>query len=61
MSASEDTGFVFSNCKLTGKGRNYLGKPWGPYSTVVFANTYMEDIIYPAGWQDWDKDFYKQK
>eukprot|EP00253_Pinus_taeda_P001067 PITA_01067 len=60
-SPSEDTGFVFLNCRLTGKGPNYLGKPWGDYSTVVFANTYMEDIIYPVGWGDWDTDFYKQK
>lgn len=61
MGLHEDTGFVFLNCKLTGNGTNYLGKPWGPYSTVVFANTYMEKIIKPEGWEDWDNDFYKQK
>eukprot|EP00253_Pinus_taeda_P017179 PITA_17179 len=52
-SPSEDSGFVFLNCKLTGKGLMYLGRPWGPYSTVIFANTYMDDIIFPEGWVDW--------
>eukprot|EP00253_Pinus_taeda_P003895 PITA_03895 len=61
MSEEEDTGFVFYNCKLTGNGTNYLGQPWGPYSTVLFANTYMENIIHPAGWKDWDSDYYKEK
>eukprot|EP00253_Pinus_taeda_P003896 PITA_03896 len=61
MSLQEDTGYVFINCKLTGNGTNYLGKPWGPYSTVLFANTYMENIIHPAGWKDWDSDYYKER
>jgi pectin methylesterase-like acyl-CoA thioesterase len=52
-SPSEDSGFVFSNCKLTGKGSMFLGRPWGPYSTVIFADTYMDDIIFPEGWIDW--------
>lgn len=52
-SPSEDSGFVFSNCKLTGNGLMYLGRPWGPYSTVIFADTYMDDIIFPEGWADW--------
>jgi len=52
-SPSEDSGFVFLQCNLTGKGLMYLGRPWGPYSTVIFANSYMDDIISPEGWVDW--------
>eukprot|EP00253_Pinus_taeda_P026480 PITA_26480 len=51
-SLSDDSGFVFLQCKLTGKGLMYLGRAWGPYSTTLFANTYMEDIIIPEGWEN---------
>ncbi|XP_047339189.1 probable pectinesterase 53 [Impatiens glandulifera] len=49
----EDTGFSFVNCKVTGSGALYLGRAWGPFSRVVFANTYMDDIIIPKGWFNW--------
>jgi pectinesterase len=52
-SSSEDTGFVFIDCKITGTGQVYLGRAWGPYSRTVYINTYMENIIIPEGWQDW--------
>jgi pectinesterase len=32
----------------------YLGRVWGPYSTVVYAYTYMADIIFPGGWDNWN-------
>eukprot|EP00253_Pinus_taeda_P023601 PITA_23601 len=54
-SLSDDTGFVFMQCNLTGKGWVYLGRAWGPYSTVVFADTYMEDILVPGGWYNWSE------
>eukprot|EP00253_Pinus_taeda_P007511 PITA_07511 len=53
-SPSEDSGFVFLHCKLTGKGLMYLGRAWGPYSTVLYAHTYMDDIIFPEGWDNWN-------
>ncbi|XP_017982110.1 PREDICTED: probable pectinesterase 53 isoform X2 [Theobroma cacao] len=46
----EDTGFSFVNCKVTGSGALYLGRAWGPFSRVVFAYTYMDNIIIPKGW-----------
>ena len=52
-SSNEDTGFVFIDCKITGTGKVYLGRAWGPYSRTVYINTYMENIIIPEGWQDW--------
>ncbi|KAI4377080.1 hypothetical protein MLD38_014766 [Melastoma candidum] len=50
----EDTGFSFVNCRITGSGALYLGRAWGPFSRVVFAYTYMDNIIIPRGWHDWD-------
>ncbi|KAI4347050.1 hypothetical protein L6164_007900 [Bauhinia variegata] len=49
----EDTGFSFVNCKVTGSGVLYLGRAWGPFSRVVFAYTYMDNIIIPKGWYNW--------
>uniref|UniRef100_A0A5B7B1V2 Pectinesterase n=1 Tax=Davidia involucrata TaxID=16924 RepID=A0A5B7B1V2_DAVIN len=49
----EDTGFSFVNCKVTGSGPLYLGRAWGPFSRVVFAYTYMDNIIIPKGWYNW--------
>ncbi|XP_043719040.1 probable pectinesterase 53 [Telopea speciosissima] len=49
----EDTGFSFVNCKVTGSGALYLGRAWGTFSRVVFAYTYMDDIILPKGWYNW--------
>ncbi|KAL8138202.1 hypothetical protein V2J09_004203 [Rumex salicifolius] len=52
-SQAEDSGFSFVNCKVTGSGALYLGRAWGPFSRVVFAYTYMDDIILPKGWYNW--------
>ncbi|XP_010049610.3 probable pectinesterase 53 isoform X1 [Eucalyptus grandis] len=49
----EDTGFSFLKCKVTGSGALYLGRAWGPFSRVVFAYTWMDDIIIPKGWYNW--------
>ncbi|KAM7475007.1 hypothetical protein LguiB_022250 [Lonicera macranthoides] len=53
-SPSENTGFAFMGCKVTGIGSGVqLGRPWGTYSRVVFALTYMSSVISPEGWNDW--------
>ncbi|MCD9558756.1 hypothetical protein HAX54_016339 [Datura stramonium] len=50
----ENSGFAFVNCTLGGTGRIWLGRAWRPYSTVVFANTFMTDIVSPEGWNDFN-------
>lgn len=59
-SPAEDTGFIFLGCKLTGLKSALLGRPWGDYSRVVFAFTYMSNAILPQGWDDWS-DTSKQR
>ncbi|CAN6302136.1 unnamed protein product [Urochloa humidicola] len=57
-SSSESTGFVFFKCVITGNGEAaymYLGRPWKPFGRVVFAETFMDHCIEPAGWHNWDK------
>ena len=54
--AAQDSGFVFHDCRLeadTSVGNVYLGRPWRPYSTVVYLNTWMGSHIVPAGWREW--------
>ncbi|MCO5614159.1 hypothetical protein L7F22_068440 [Adiantum nelumboides] len=48
-----DSGFAFLNCNLTGDNTVYLGRAWGQNSRVVFAYTWMDDIIVPEGWNNW--------
>ncbi len=31
----------------------YLGGAWGNNSWVMFANTFMDKIVMPKGWDDW--------
>jgi pectinesterase len=49
-------GFVFSNCKITGEAdvKTYLGRPWRDYSSAIYLNTEMSDIVRPEGWQNWN-------
>lgn len=52
----EDSGFVISNSRLTadpGVRNVYLGRPWRPYATVVYLDTWMGGQINPAGWREW--------
>ncbi|BAF26481.1 pectinesterase 31 [Oryza sativa Japonica Group] len=57
-SSSETTGYVFLRCIITGNGEAgymFLGRPWGPFGRVVFAHTFMDRCIKPAGWHNWDR------
>ncbi|XP_074265092.1 putative pectinesterase 11 [Silene latifolia] len=53
----EETGFYFMGGRVTGIESCTLGRPWGPYSRVVFMNTYMGNAVNPEGWDDWGKPF----
>jgi polygalacturonase len=54
--ATEESVFVFRNCRLTGDPgavNVVLGKPWRDYASVVFLNPVMGSHIAPAGWREW--------
>jgi pectin methylesterase-like acyl-CoA thioesterase len=50
------TAGVFDHCRVTADPdakHVFLGRPWKPYSTVVFRNTQLDANIEPAGWREW--------
>ncbi|XP_058222388.1 pectinesterase-like [Rhododendron vialii] len=59
-----DSGFSFQNCKVTvdpnlGLRKSevsvVLGRPWKDYATVVFMESFLDDIVKPEGWSiSWD-------
>lgn len=56
-------GFVFANCKITGASpdvKTYLGRPWRQFSSVIYLNTEMSDVVRPEGWNNW-KDPAREK
>ncbi|CAN6199758.1 unnamed protein product [Urochloa humidicola] len=52
-SPTEDSGFSFVGCKLTGSGMLYLGRAWGRYARVVYSYCDLSGIVVPQGWSDW--------
>ncbi|OWZ17282.1 Pectin methylesterase [Phytophthora megakarya] len=57
--ASSSSYYVFNNVRVfgsSGNGSAYLGRPWRPYSRVVWQNSELGDVINPEGWHTWDND-----
>ena len=59
-SPDDNTGFSFVNCIINGTSKVYLGRAWGNYSRAIYSNCYIDNVITPAGWSDWD-DPLRQK
>jgi len=57
-SSSQTTGYVITNSRLTvasaSADLSYLGRPWRPFSRVVYLNTVMAAHIRPVGWLNWN-------
>jgi polygalacturonase len=54
--SGQDSGYVFHDCRLEAEPdveNVYLGRPWRPYATVIYLNTWMGAHIVPAGWREW--------
>jgi len=54
--AEEESGYVFDSCKITADPEAkhiFFGRPWRPYSTVIFLNTDIQAPLDPAGWREW--------
>ncbi|KAK4273234.1 hypothetical protein QN277_021674 [Acacia crassicarpa] len=40
-----------------GTVQTYLGRPWKEYSRTVFMESWIDSLINPAGWHDWNGTF----
>jgi pectinesterase len=41
-------------------GSIFLGRPWRPYSRVVYINTELPADLNPAGWNNWNNPAYEK-
>ena len=57
---TQETGYVFLRDRITagdmGEKTFYLGRPWRPYSRVVFLSSELPAGLSPQGWSPWTKD-----
>ncbi|KAK1288088.1 putative pectinesterase/pectinesterase inhibitor 25 [Acorus calamus] len=60
------TGISIQNCTVTGAmelamdpngTENYLGRPWKEYSRTVYMQSFIDGLIEPAGWLEWNETF----
>ncbi|CAL0320935.1 unnamed protein product [Lupinus luteus] len=49
----ESSGFVFKGGKVIGNGKTMLGRAYGPFSRVIFYETYLSSVVAPEGWSAW--------
>ena len=57
-----NTGIVIHNSQVfaaedLGSSKTYLGRPWREYSRTVFLSTYLDSLVDPAGWLEWNGSF----
>ncbi|KAH6884791.1 pectin lyase fold/virulence factor, partial [Thelonectria olida] len=60
-SSSAVGGYIFDQCLFTAADSAtvdltdsvYLGRPYSKYALVVVKNSYLDDVIHPAGWKIW--------
>ncbi|GAB2249943.1 hypothetical protein Droror1_Dr00013302 [Drosera rotundifolia] len=63
---NQNTGTVIQDCTITAGSdlqplvssfSTYLGRPWEEYSRTVVMESYLDSLISPAGWLEWDGTF----
>lgn len=62
--STKTTGIVIQNCTITAADdlkrsgssliKSYLGRPWKEYSTTIVMQSFIDNIIDPAGWLEWE-------
>ncbi|KAJ9539725.1 hypothetical protein OSB04_026231 [Centaurea solstitialis] len=64
--SNQNTGISIQNSRIMaasdlrpvlGSFRTFLGRPWKQYSRTVYLQNYMDSLVDPAGWLEWDGNF----
>ncbi|MFS7958535.1 putative pectinesterase [Helianthus anomalus] len=64
--SNQNTGISIHNSRIMaasdlkpvlGSFKTFLGRPWKQYSRTVFLKNYMDSLVDPAGWLEWDGNF----
>ncbi|KAK7259304.1 hypothetical protein RIF29_24908 [Crotalaria pallida] len=42
---------------MIGTVQTYLGRPWKVYSRTIYMECFIDSLISPAGWHEWNGDF----
>ncbi|KAI3928412.1 hypothetical protein MKW98_024013 [Papaver atlanticum] len=60
---NQNTGTSIQNCNVIassdlepvkGSYKTFLGRPWKAYSRTVYMESFLGDLINPAGWAEWN-------
>ncbi|KAG9129337.1 hypothetical protein Leryth_016629 [Lithospermum erythrorhizon] len=60
---NQETGISIQNCTMNAApdlannlsfAQTYLGRPWKPYSRTVYMESFIGQLIDPAGWLEWN-------
>ncbi|VVA25255.1 PREDICTED: pectinesterase [Prunus dulcis] len=63
---NQNTGISILNSKVAAASdlvpvkamfKTYLGRPWKEYSRTVYMKSYIDDLVEPAGWLEWNGTF----
>lgn len=63
---NQNTGTSIQNCNVSAAPdlapvqssfQTFLGRPWKNYSRTVYIESYLDDVVDPAGWLEWSGDF----
>lgn len=63
---NQTTGISIHNCTILAapelqadlnSTQTYLGRPWKEYSRTVYMQSYLGDLVHPAGWKEWNETF----
>lgn len=63
---NQNTGISIINSKITAAAdlipvkssfKTYLGRPWKEYSRTVLIKSYIDDLVEPVGWLEWNGTF----
>ncbi|KAG0488102.1 hypothetical protein HPP92_006648 [Vanilla planifolia] len=63
---NQNTGISIQNCKVSAASdlapvlsqfKTYLGRPWKKYSRTVFMQSFIDSLVDPAGWLEWNGTF----